>query len=122
MVEKIYGPDIGTLKGKTTRRSPGPVRKDYIEIPPEIKANHGNLALCIDIMFVNGIPMMTGIDRSICYHSLVPLENQTEKEIYHGVDHMFRFFNHAGFTIRTIHCDGEFKKLLTLSVMNSELL
>ena len=29
--EQIFGPDIGALKGKTTRRNPQPVVKDYME-------------------------------------------------------------------------------------------
>ena len=33
-------------------------------------------------------------------------------EIYAGIDKIFRFYNRAGFTIRTIHCDGEFQPLL----------
>ena len=33
IAEKVYGPDIGSLKGKTTRIKPKPVVRDYIEIP-----------------------------------------------------------------------------------------
>ena len=36
LAEKIYGPDVGTIKGKTTRRKPTPVVKDEIEIPKEL--------------------------------------------------------------------------------------
>jgi hypothetical protein len=33
MSEKIFGPDMSSLKGKSTRRKPKPVRSDLIEIP-----------------------------------------------------------------------------------------
>ena len=40
IAEKIFGPDIGTQKGKTTRSKAPRVKHDYIEIPKEIKEKH----------------------------------------------------------------------------------
>ena len=65
IAEKIYGPDIGMLKGKITRQKPVPVVTDLVEVPVEIKEQQADITLCIDIMYVNGFPMFTCIDRTI---------------------------------------------------------
>ena len=36
LVEKIFGPDLGTLKEKTTRRKPLPLVRNQIPILPEL--------------------------------------------------------------------------------------
>ena len=84
IAEKIYGPDIRSLKGKTTRHKPLRVKEDRVEIPPEILKKYKDLTYCMDIMFINGIPMLTGIDRSIRFRSLVPLNDRSAKELYKG--------------------------------------
>ena len=72
VAEKIWGPDIGILRGRTTRRRPPVIRgeEDRIEIPPELKMHQQDLELCIDLMYINSMGMMTGIDKSIIFRSL----------------------------------------------------
>ena len=66
----------------------------------------------MDIMFVNGMPMLTGIDRSIRFRSLVPLTNRTAPELYSGLDKILRHYNDGGYTVQRIHCDQEFKPIM----------
>ena len=65
IAERIFRPDMSSLKGKSTRRMPKPVRKDLVEIPNDITEKHHDIELCMDTMFVNKCGMLTVIDRSI---------------------------------------------------------
>jgi hypothetical protein len=46
IAEKVFGLDVGELKGKTTRQKPAPVVSDYVKIPKELVQNHQNVVLC----------------------------------------------------------------------------
>ena len=40
LADNIVGPDIGALKGKSTRINPKPVTYDVLEIPPDLIEQH----------------------------------------------------------------------------------
>ena len=73
---------------------------------------HHRLNLCIDAMYVNKIPMLTTIDETIKYRGLVPMKKTTASEFYESLDMVIRKYNHAGFKVARIYCDGEFKSLM----------
>ena len=109
--ERIWGADIGALKGKTTRAATAKVFEDIVEIPPELKRKK-NIVLCIDIMYVHGIPMLTAIDKSIRHRALVPMDNRESKELFESIDVILRYYNKAGYKIKSIHCDQEFRPIM----------
>ena len=112
IAEAIFGPAMSTLKGMTTRTKPKPIQKDEIDLPLEIKNLPKELELCIDIMYVNELPMLTSIDKTIKYRGLVPLSTRTQDDIFDALDQILRFYNKGNFYITTIHCDGEFRAMM----------
>ena len=73
---------------------------------------HRELELCIDIMFINELPMLTTIDKTIKYRGLGTLPSQHAEQTHKAIDFMLRRQNSAGFIIKIIHADQQFKKLL----------
>jgi hypothetical protein len=63
--ERIFGPDLGSLKGKTVRCTPNPVDITMIDIPPAIMATYRDVILAGDIMFVNKTSVFVTISRHI---------------------------------------------------------
>ena len=61
--EKIFGEDVGSPNGKITRNKPKPVRKYDIEIPKYLIQKYHDLELAIDVLYVNAMKFMSGINR-----------------------------------------------------------
>eukprot|EP00957_Ditylum_brightwellii_P186492 14199003-Ditylum_brightwellii.AAC.1 len=49
----LFGADMGSLKGKTTRKVLEPVINDYIEVPWEITDLHNDVIIAADVMYIN---------------------------------------------------------------------
>ena len=65
----------------------------------------------MDVMFVNGQPMLTTIDKSNEFKGLVPLNGRKKSELYRALDIILRHYNKSGFKVTKIHCDNEFRTL-----------
>ena len=110
--EKIFGPDIASLKGKSTRPKTKIVVNNDIQIPKKMLPDNMKVELCIDIMYVNGMPFLTTIDKTISYRSVIPLQDRSKKHLYNAIDKVTRLYNSARHSISVIHIDEEFKHLM----------
>ncbi len=111
LAHKIFGKDIPSLKGKSTRSKPKAVVDDHIEIPREIYDNHPELVMEIDITYLNKLPMLVGIDTTIKNRSFEALRCRKVPELQRALNTFIRAYNRAGFRIQRIDCDNEFKPL-----------
>ena len=108
----MFGPDIVALKGKTNRQTPKSVRYDTIEIPPKIREIQKDIFFCFDIMYLNGMPFMNGIDKTIKFHSKEPLSNMQAEKIYQGLDVCLHVYNHDVRTVTEIRCDQNIPNIM----------
>ena len=56
--EQIFGPNVGSIKGKTVCHSADPAIPGIDAVLFEVMKLHGNITLTIDIMFVNKNPFV----------------------------------------------------------------
>ena len=112
LAEKIFGPDIGQLKGKSTRPRPIPVVEDTIEIPKMLIKSQQNVILCIDGMNVNGLTFLTTISRNLYYRTAQFIPHSTVDNYKTALTSVIQCYNRGGFRIARIHADNEFHPLL----------
>jgi hypothetical protein len=110
--EDIFGPSLGCLKGKTTRRSSPPVTHFEAEpVPPALLERHRDVTLSVDIMFVNKIPFLVTISRYLKFGTVESLRERTAKQILRCIKSVRGVYNKRGFRVHTILADGEFEPL-----------
>ena len=111
VAEKIWGPNIAALKGKTTRSKPEPVKTDIVQIPVQLRIEQKMVTISMDVFFVNKIPFLITLSRNICFTTVTHLSNRKIDTIFNEFKPIFIYYLQRGFQIMTVTADGEFAPL-----------
>jgi len=110
--EHIFGPDIGTLKGKTVRTQPSAVpTRNLIPLPMSIQTWHKNITLCADIFFLNGIPFLHTISKDLYLRTVEELQSRSYKHLLTCTQSVLEVYLARGFEIAYMRGDNEFECL-----------
>ena len=69
LATKAYGPDVGGIKGKTTRSRPTPVASNMVEIPEELLDVQQDLIVSMDGLTVNSLKCLSTISHDLYYRT-----------------------------------------------------
>jgi hypothetical protein len=113
---RIFGPDVANLRGKTTRTKPNRVRVEYVQIPWDFVQLHKHkyVMLVADVMFVNGLSFLVTSLQGLSLVTIEHLPLRTAKCLVHTLERVFRIHATDGFVIQTALMDMEFEKLRTM--------
>lgn len=87
--KKIFGPDMLSLKGKSTRQKPKPAKQDLLETPQETLSKHHNIESCVDTMLMSKCSMLTVTNQTIKFWSLIPVNTKQHSECCCALDLIF---------------------------------
>ena len=111
IANKVFGPDVGALKGKTTRRGPpivdSPVSVDTTSILEHYEEN----TLCVDLMYVNKVPLLVTLSRNIKLGTMEAVADWKEAMLLKCIKGVITLYQKAGFRVTIALMDGEFVPL-----------
>jgi hypothetical protein len=111
--EEIFGPDLGTLKGKTVQRGGEHVRPTNIAIPATIVSWYRKVTITVDIMKVNKILFIMSISRNIKFGTNKMVPNMKTTTLLDCIKNIKAILLHAkrGFKVTNMMVDGQFETL-----------
>ena len=111
--DKIYGRDIHSLKGKTTRTQPTQVITDYVKLLPSVLEKKKHVTLSIDIMYVNRITFVTKISRNVKFTTVEAIQNRTKAQLVQSIKNVLPIYTQRGLHVEDALLNGQFMSLHT---------
>ena len=109
--EDIFGPNLGSIKGKTTCNMQEHVQVNFDNLPREIMEKHGDMTLAIDIMFINIIPFVITTSRNIHFGTAKLVKDMKNAMLITSIEQVMWAYIARGFKIKAILRDGQFQHI-----------
>jgi hypothetical protein len=106
--EKIFGPDVGILKGKTVRRGTEHAEIAEVTIPSEVMSEHRDIVIGADIMYINKIPFFVTMSRNLKFSTAELMLKQKQETLVDHVKRIQRIYHKRGFRVSTFLMGRQF--------------
>ena len=104
----VFGANVNSLKGKTTRKSFNPLVTEYMEVPQLILYLNKKVTLAADVMFFNGLALFVSTSWSIKFTTLEYTPKCTKIRLISSLNKVISIYNASGFNIKTVLMVREF--------------
>ena len=109
--EDIFGPNLGSLKGKTVRKASPTTTITRDPLPLEIKERYMDVTICLDIMFVNKVAFVITISRNIKFITVEFIASRHQGTLMASLQRINNVYAQRGFRITDCNADNEFEPL-----------
>jgi hypothetical protein len=106
--EKIFGPDVGILKGKTVRKGSQHVEIAEVPIPSELMSEYRDVVIGADVMYINKLPFFVTMSRNIKFCTAELMLDQKQATMVDHVKRVQRVYLKRGSRVSTFLMDGQF--------------
>ncbi|KAL7574572.1 hypothetical protein ACA910_015922 [Epithemia clementina (nom. ined.)] len=106
--DKIFGSDIGMLKGVKGPSSSVPSTMPTT-LPAHIMESHHRVTLAMDIFYVNGIAFFHTISRKLQFRTIAPIASRNKATLLLETMAIIKLYQARGFIVDNIHADREFE-------------
>jgi hypothetical protein len=106
----IYGPDVSTLKGKTTKHKGAHIPSfQRVNIPAPILEHHRNITIGIDFMYINSNPFFHSISRNLQFCTIASMTSRLKNTMLQEVNVVIKLYTNRDFNVVDINADKEFE-------------
>ena len=122
ITNKIFGPNLAGLKGRSTRPPSKPVNPSMEPISPSILANNSRVQVAIDIMFINKCRFLVSYNKVLKYGTLHRLLDAKQLSLERCLKEIDKIYQRRGFRITHLLADNQFQCLQDCAVSLHTLL
>ena len=85
IANKLFGPDVGPLKGMTMRCGPPIIDSPMsVDITPILKY-YGEVTLCMDLMYMNKVPLLVTLSRNVRFGMVEAVKDRKETTLLKSI-------------------------------------
>ena len=106
--DKIFGPDVPSMKGKSFRRIPEAVVSNYVKIPKEILSMDTGLEVSVNVMFISKLAFLVSVSKRLKVTTIEYIHIRSEKELARSINNIIDVYRQRSFSIHTMYMEPEF--------------